>query len=215
MNKDQLAEILEQHRKWLYDDGGERANLSGANLRDANLSGANLRDANLSGADLYGANLIDANLRGADLSDANLSGANLRDANLYGANLRGANLRDADLSGANLRGADLYGANLRDADLYGANLRGAKLWNCAGNRNEIKSILAIDTYPITYTAEYLQIGCQRHPIADWWEFDDAAIAAMDGKIALKFWREWKDTIRAIIEKSPATPAAAEAQEDAA
>ena len=96
MKEQELKDLLKKHRKWIYgENGGERADLYGANLR-----GADLRDA-----DLYG---------------ANLRGANLRGANLYGANLRGANLRGANLYGANLRGADLYGANLRGADLYGA-----------------------------------------------------------------------------------------------
>ena len=55
-----LKIVLERHRKWVRnEDGGEKANLSGANLsgaylRDANLSGANLRDAYLSGANLSG-----------------------------------------------------------------------------------------------------------------------------------------------------------------
>ena len=103
--------VLEKHAKWLRgEDGGERANLRGADLRGANLRGADLRGANLRDADLYDANLYDANLRGA----------NLYNANLRGADLRGANLRGADLRGADLRGADLRGANLRDANLRGA-----------------------------------------------------------------------------------------------
>ena len=124
--------ILEKHAKWARgEDGGERADLCGANLCDANLNGANLRGANLRGANLRGANLCDANLRGANLCDADLCDANLYGANLYGANLRGANLRGANLCDANLRGANLCDANLRganlcDADLCGANLRGAK-----------------------------------------------------------------------------------------
>lgn len=46
-----LKEILEKHKKWLRgDDGGERANLSEADLFGANLSWANLFEANLSRA---------------------------------------------------------------------------------------------------------------------------------------------------------------------
>ena len=128
MKANDLKTILEKHKMWLNDeDGGEKANLRGANLygadlREANLSGANLRGANLRGADLREANLRGADLYGADLRGANLYGADLRGANLYGANLYGADLR-----GANLYGADLYGADLREANLYGANLRGADL----------------------------------------------------------------------------------------
>jgi uncharacterized protein YjbI with pentapeptide repeats len=66
----------------------------------ANLRGANLRDAYLGGADLGGANLRDANLGGANLGGADLRDAYLGDADLGGANLRGANLGGADLGGA-------------------------------------------------------------------------------------------------------------------
>ena len=86
-----LKLVLDKHAKWLRgEDGGECANLRGADLRDADLLGADLRSANLPDADLRG-----ANLRGADLRDADLRGANLYNANLRGANLHGADLRDA------------------------------------------------------------------------------------------------------------------------
>ena len=78
MNKEQLNDILEKHKKWLDgEEGGERADLRGADLRGADLSYANLRYANLGDADLS-----DANLRYANLSDANLKGADLRGADL-------------------------------------------------------------------------------------------------------------------------------------
>ena len=106
----ELVKIIDAHKKWLRFGGGERANLSGADLRSADLSSANLSDA-----DLRSANLSGADLRSADLRSADLSGANLRSANLSGANLSGANLRSANLSGADLRSADLSGANLSGA----------------------------------------------------------------------------------------------------
>lgn len=53
MTQSELNEILEKHRKWLNnEEGGERADLRGADLRGADLSGANLRGADLSGANL-------------------------------------------------------------------------------------------------------------------------------------------------------------------
>jgi len=55
----------------------------------------------------------------------------------------------------------------------------------------------------------LQIGCKRHLISDWWTFDEKRIVEMDGKHALKFWRENKDLIRQIIESNPAKPAGKE------
>ena len=90
-----LEEILEKHEKWLNNkEGGEKANLSYADLTNANLRCANL---------IY-----------ADLTDTNLSCANLSYADLKYANLSYANLRGANLNGANLNGADLNGANLKD-----------------------------------------------------------------------------------------------------
>ena len=78
ITQEKLNEIIESHGKWLRnEEGGEKANLIGADLGDANL-----RSANLGGADLEDANLIGANLRGADLG-----GANLGDAYLGGADL--------------------------------------------------------------------------------------------------------------------------------
>ena len=89
-------EVLQRHAKWLKnEEGGEKADLRGSDLRDADLRGANLRCADLRGANLWGANLRDADLRCADLR-----GADLRGANLWGANLRDADLRCADLRGA-------------------------------------------------------------------------------------------------------------------
>ncbi len=142
---EELKAILAKHKAWLNnEDGGERADLSGADL-----SGANLRDADLSGADLRGADLSGANLRDADLSYADLSGADLRDANLRGANLRDADLRDADLSYADLSRADLSGANLRDADLsfnvFFGGARSAPVYQACrgfGSRNATLTLLA-------------------------------------------------------------------------
>ena len=77
----ELKAIIYKHAKWARgEDGGERADLCGADLR-----GADLRSANLYGADLRGADLCDADLRGADLRGADLRSANLSDADLRGA----------------------------------------------------------------------------------------------------------------------------------
>ena len=169
---EELKEILDNHMRWLFNQEGIKER---ADLRGANLRGADLCDANL-----YGANLCDANLRGA---------------NLYGANLCGANLRDANLYGANLRDANLYGANLRGADLCDANLCGIN-----GNLRHVKSI-QIETYYITYTTKVIQIGCQRHTIEEWKNFDDEKIKQMDSK-ALDWWKKWKPILMQIIELAP-------------
>ena len=169
-----INQIIEQHALWLDTDGKEG---SRANLTRANLYGANLYGVNLSRANLYG-----ANLEGANLTHANLDCANLDGANLYSAILNGANLTRAKLTHANLDCANLDGAS--------------------GNLNNLKSVFC-DTYPVTYTAEVMQIGCQCHKLEDWWSFDDARIIKMEGKTALKWWRTWKPILQQIIATSPA------------
>ena len=78
--------ILEKHAKWIRgEDGGERADLRDADLRNANLRGADLRDADLYGADLRGADLFDADLRNANLRDADLCGAKNTDKTVWDA----------------------------------------------------------------------------------------------------------------------------------
>ncbi|EAF3305009.1 hypothetical protein GFT72_12975 [Listeria monocytogenes] len=92
MKQEELDIILENHGKWLFNEGGDRADLSNADLKNTNLRFANLRLADLRGADLSYANLRFANLSNADLSYANLRFANLSNADLSYANLSNVNL---------------------------------------------------------------------------------------------------------------------------
>ena len=58
-----IHEVLARHKKWLEnDEGGQRADLRGAYLREADLQRADLRGAYLQRADLQ-----DADLQGAYL----------------------------------------------------------------------------------------------------------------------------------------------------
>ncbi|ENE6889530.1 pentapeptide repeat-containing protein [Listeria monocytogenes] len=126
MNQEELDIILENHGKWLRNEGGEKADLSNADLKNTNLRFANLRLAYLRGANLRlaylrGANLRFADLRGADLSNVNLSYANLSIADLNNANLSNADLSNADLSNVNLSNANFRGVDLSDAYLNWVN----------------------------------------------------------------------------------------------
>jgi hypothetical protein len=54
----EIKKILKQHQDWVNGkNGGKRADLYGANLREANLRGADLQGADLQGANLWGADL--------------------------------------------------------------------------------------------------------------------------------------------------------------
>ena len=76
--------------------------------------------------------------------------------------------------------------------------------------NWIKCI-QIEDWPITYTSDVMQIGCQCHLLTEWAAFSDAQIRAMDGTRALKFWRKWREMIFKIIEMAPAQPTKVDAQ----
>ena len=187
------------------DVKSRRAYLRGANLREANLGGANLNEANLREANLCLANLNRANLRRADLSGANLRLANLSGADLSRANLSRANLNETNLFGANLRLANLGGADLSRANLFGANLRNANLRWVIGNGYQIKTLIA-SQHHVSWTATgegddfapTMAIGCEQHPIEDWWRFDNATIEKMENG-ALDWWRVWKPILRQLVE----------------
>ena len=63
MNRKELNDILENHKKWLDgEEGGvcadlSYADLSGTDLRDADMTGTDMRGTYLSGTDMRGANL--------------------------------------------------------------------------------------------------------------------------------------------------------------
>tara|TARA_Y100001938_G_scaffold150839_1_gene243742 strand:+ start:2101 stop:2697 length:597 start_codon:yes stop_codon:yes gene_type:complete len=152
-----------------------------------------------------------------DMDEMNLSGVDFTDSmipDVTEMNFDRCDLSDADLTlctfqrctfiRANLTRADLKDADFRTSDLTHANLTRANLRNCIGNGREIKNIFDLD-YPITYTAERLQIGCQNHAIDDWYTFPWSTIARMDGDEAVEFWENHKDEIFEIIAKDPATP----------
>ena len=106
-----------------------------------------------------------------------------------------ADLSRANLSGASLSGADLSHANLSDAKLSGADLSGTAFHETIW-RDDVKiSKAPIEIsglfYRVFVLEKHMQIGCELHSLADWKAFKDRRIVKMDGKDALKFWRENK------------------------
>jgi hypothetical protein len=140
----------------------------------------------------------------ADFSNANLSNADFSYADFSNARLWNADFSNARLGNVNLSNADLMNANLSNANLRNANLRNANLRNATGLNDFVKCI-QVEGYSICYTSEVMQIGCERHQIAEWRDFDDRRIAEMDGKKALKLWRKYKDWIFQTIDLCPAKP----------
>ena len=110
----------------------------------------------------------------------------------------GADLADAYLAGANLAGANLAGADLAGADLERANLAGADLAGAKWRDGVVISKPPIQLYGLHWTVTildaHMQIGCELHSLAEWAAFNDARIVAMDGRDALRFWRDHKDAL---------------------
>lgn len=113
--------------------------------------------------------------------------------------LEAATMTSADLTDASLRGANLTDANLTDADLRGVTIYGVKI---------TRAPVIIDglRWGVTIIDGHIKIGCQFHGVGAWSAFDDAAIAAMDGRDALRFWRKHKTIIMARAAPFAAMPA---------
>jgi len=192
VNKDELEKILRLHAQWLKSPyNGEPANLSHRDLSYENLSQSHLRIADLSNSKMEGSELIEANLRSADFSGCQLSGSKFFEANLKNSNLRHSILKHCDLRCA----------NLSDCNLNGSDLEAIRFDNTIGNGKEIKSYSGL-YWNVSYTVDEMAIGCEQHPISDWWNFSDTSIQGMSLR-ALHFWKENKDFIRNMIEHSPA------------
>lgn len=143
VSKDELTEILKNHRLWLESGDPEKK-------RARKGKRADLSKVDLSGIDLSGVDLSEANLSEVHLIGARLMGINLSRANLSRADLTGAKLRYANLVLTNFTYADLFFVDLRDANLSNANLKGVNLKRALYNPNQLKQ--TINT-PIEYLSE--------------------------------------------------------------
>lgn len=120
MEMSELNNILALHKKWLNnEEGGERADLHGADLDHVCLDNVDFRNANLREVSFRDAVITNSDFRGADLYEADF-----RFAFLQGSDFSAANLKDADFTYANLRNADFYNADLMGADLGEADIKG-------------------------------------------------------------------------------------------
>ena len=119
------------------------------------------------------------------------------------ANLSDANLRNADLWNANLRNANLWNADLSDADLWNANLSDANLSDAVGNGIHIVSA-QIAKYKIVFTAEFMWIGCRKHPIKTWWKDSEKGIEKFS-ESEIQWRKDNKRWINAFVKANPAKP----------
>ena len=211
--RDDIADKLELHRQWLYynkmvdspmDSISKPGDPKPPRGVKANFFGVNMDDVLLPEYDFSGAYMSRARMQGADLHGAKLIGTDLSYAKLRGANFALARLNEADLSEADLRDANLSWVNLQSAVMTGAQLAGANICYAVGNGREIKNLhpATPDAWWLTYTATHMSIGCNLHPLEDWWVMSDEDIRAM-APGALKLWRVNKQPIMDAITAFPA------------
>lgn len=96
-NGTNMTEVLRAHMKWYHEESGytddDRADFSGADLRNMVFCGACLYGANFRGADLRSADLSYCNLKKADFT-----GAKISNTDFYMAELRGAEIESVPLA---------------------------------------------------------------------------------------------------------------------
>ena len=102
---------------------------------------------------------------------------------------RGGDFRGGDFRGGDFRGGDFLGGNFLGGNFWGEKITSAPL-----------SIFGL-RWPITIGGTQMHIGCERHKLDEWTEFDDATITKMD-RGALKFWRTHKDILLALAKALP-------------
>ncbi len=117
ITQEELNIILKEHKLWLKDRSGKRADLSDCDLSKLDMSYADMGYSNMSGTDMSH----------TDMSYANMSCANMRGTNMRGANMSCANMSYADMCCADMRYADMSYSNMsyvdmRDADMCYSNM---------------------------------------------------------------------------------------------
>jgi hypothetical protein len=123
------------------------AQLYNCDLSDAHMPGVCLNQATISDckflrANLRGAEFRDARLPGNDLTDVDLSGADLQRANLHKVRLDGAKLIGASLVGATVVRTSFKRAELRDTIIFGA-----AVWDIEVDETTIQENIRISDEP--------------------------------------------------------------------
>jgi hypothetical protein len=176
----ELKHKLKLHDKWCSGlKGGQKANLSGYDLRGANLSGVELTNVDFSRSDLSHAKLVGARLRNASLREANLAHANLAMSELVQVDAESANF-----SNAILLAAELQHCYFNEARFTSASLKDAKLLNCRffnAKLSKIESfyvliaedtdldlrVVSLNKHRIVKFKNKIQIGCETNSVNYW------------------------------------------------
>lgn len=210
INDEKLEEKLESHYDWLEGKPcGVQAVLTGI------IECEDLSAINMSRVIFDGAEVVDCNLNWSSLCRAIVRVSRFHRCSFWEADLDRIDVEHsafvscdftlADLSGAHFRkGVNLHESRFMEAELAGANLEGVRIMMGAiGDGKHIKS-LQCGEYPVTYTADMMQIGCGLRPIREWLEMTPSQVEHIE-EICPNWWAKWKPILAQIVEASPAEP----------
>lgn len=93
MKRKEFDEMMRLHEIWLNgEDGGRRATMQGADLRNVNMNRADMRGVNMQRANMLHADMQYANMQCAKMQHADMRHADMRSAEMQRTDMRGANI---------------------------------------------------------------------------------------------------------------------------
>lgn len=129
MTQDRLNELLDSHEKWCRFEGGERADVSGEDLRNLDLSGRNLFALGCEGTDFRGAKLDMAKLVYVFAPGTRFDGASMQCTDFYQSNVSNSVFDGCDCTAADFSCANICNCIFNDAICDYINLTGTKMDN--------------------------------------------------------------------------------------
>ncbi len=156
----------------------QRAQLAGANLREAVLEGACLVEADFTGADLAKANLNRARLDGAQFTGAKLTEAQLQSA----AAVAGVSFKQAQLRGASFLAATLTGSDFSDAEYDDSSFKDAVLTGAVGLAR------VIDRLDHTRLRPVVQLGASSQVNVVAYSLDGELLTSAGGDGVIRLYR---------------------------
>lgn len=93
MKRKEFDEMMRLHEIWLNgEEGGRRAIMQGADLRNVNMNRADMRGVNMQRANMLHADMQYVNIQCAKMQHADMRHADMRSAEMQRTDMRGANI---------------------------------------------------------------------------------------------------------------------------
>ena len=122
LSQDDVEIICAKHVLWLYDSEGERADFSGALLRNIDLSEKNLNGAIFDEAKVVNTNMHKAQFSAVSFSDTKFIHCDGSDMDAEGSDFRRTTFYDCNLDRSSFMGGNFRGATFKDCTMEGGSL---------------------------------------------------------------------------------------------